>query len=84
MVNHDASNHKFTIDNPEGVSWLEYAEDDQSVTVLHTVVPSTLSGRGLAGQLAAAAWDYTQKQHKEIRSECSYMTAWLKHHSISQ
>lgn len=80
MVNHDTTAHKFTIENPEGVSWLEYREDDHSVTVLHTVVPSALSGRGLAGQLADAAYRYTQDQHKEILSECSYMTTWLKRH----
>lgn len=82
MVQHDEQNHVFTIENPEGTSRLEYTEDDQSVTVLHTVVPEQLSGRGLAGQLAAAAMAYTQQQGKAIHSECSYMTAWLKRHPV--
>lgn len=80
MVHHDPTTCKFTIENPEGTSWLEYKEDADAVTVLHTVVPKVLSGRGLAGQLADAAWTYTKEQHKAIRSECSYMTAWLKRH----
>lgn len=81
MVQHDIQNHKFIIDNPEGLSWLEYTEEERSVTVLHTVVPKALSGRGLASQLAAAVMAYTQSQSKGILSECSYMTAWLKRHS---
>lgn len=83
MIQHDRENHTFLIKNQEGISWLEYQETDRSVTVLHTVVPPELSGKGLAARLAAAAWDYAQKQHKEICSECSYMTAWLKRRTRS-
>ena len=84
MVTHDKAEHKLKIEDQRGTSYLEYEESGQAVTVLHTVVPDALSGRGLAAQLAEAVFQYARNEHKSIRSECSYMTAWLKRHHSRQ
>lgn len=82
MVTHDKAAKKFLIENPEGTSYLEYTMKDGAVTVLHTVVPKPLSGHGLAGQLAEACFQFARNEKKPVRSECSYMTAWLKRHPL--
>lgn len=78
MVTHDIENHKFKIENPEGLSYLEYSLTGQTFTVLHTTVPAELSGKGLAAQLADTAYNWAIKNEYEVRSECTYMTAWMK------
>ena len=78
MVIHDEANHKFTMNFPEGTPYLEYSLDGGVFTVLHTVVPKELGGRGLAAELATAAYDWAAKNNFILKSECSYMTAWLK------
>ncbi len=78
MVTHDTKHHMFKIENPQGDSYLEYTLDNNRFTVLHTIVPPAFSGQGLAGKLASAAYDWASSQKYEIKSECSYMTAWLK------
>lgn len=55
MVTHDIKNHKFKIESPKGLSCLEYDLTGHVFTVLHTIVPAALSGKGLAAQLAEAA-----------------------------
>lgn len=52
MVTHDIKNHKFKIESPKGLSCLEYDLTGHVFTVLHTIVPAALSGKGLAAQLA--------------------------------
>ncbi len=84
MVTHDIENHKFKIENPEGESYLEYSLEESSFTVLHTIVPDALSGKGLAGLLANEAFTWASKNNYEVKSECSYMTAWLKRKGIKE
>lgn len=78
MVIHDLENRLFKIENPEGISCLEYSLENGCFTVLHTKVPPVLSGQGLAATLAAEAFRWATEQGYRIRSECSYMSAWLK------
>lgn len=82
MITHDKAAQKFLIQNPEGTSYLEYSREGGAITVLHTVVPEALSGQGLAGKLADACFQFARTEKKPIRSECSYMTAWLKRHHV--
>ena len=80
MVIHDLENRLFKIEHPEGVSCLEYSLENGCFTVLHTKVPPELSGKGLAAALAAEAFHWATGEGFQIRSECSYMTAWMKRH----
>ncbi len=49
VVIHDMQEHRFKIEDPKGLCYLEYSEDgNNQFTVLHTIVPDELSGRGLA------------------------------------
>lgn len=78
MVTHDLIHHLFKIENPKGDSYLEYSLENNCFTVLHTKVPPVLSGQGLAATLAAEAFRWATEQGYRIRSECSYVSAWLK------
>lgn len=80
MVTHDIKNHKFKIESLKGLSCLEYDLTGHIFTVLHTIVPATLSGKGLAAQLAEAAYSWAVKNRYTVRSDCTYMTAWMKRH----
>lgn len=76
MVTHDIKNHKFKIESPKGLSCLEYDLTGHVFTVLHTIVPAALSGKGLA----TAAYSWAVKNRYTVRSDCTYMTAWMKRH----
>ncbi len=78
MVIHQKDLHRFIIKKPEGLCYMEYKLENQTCTVLHTVVPDACSGQGLAGELAKACYDWVVSHHYILKSDCSYMTAWLK------
>lgn len=81
---HDKENCRFTIPAPEGASYLEYKTESGTLTVLHTVVPPALGGRGIAASLAEAAAAYAEAEGLVLASDCSYMTAWMKRHPRRQ
>ena len=78
MIIHSEEEHRFILDKPEGTCYLEYSKQGNEVTVLHTIVPDPLSGKGLAGQLANAFFAWATAKQYVIHSGCSYMTSWLK------
>ncbi len=78
MIIHDKEQHMFRIEKEEGVSYIEYALEGRTMTVLHTVVPKALSGQGLAGKLAEAAYAWAKEENLTLLSDCSYMTHWLE------
>ena len=83
VVIHDMQEHRFKIEDPKGLCYLEYSEDgNNQFTVLHTIVPDELSGRGLAAQLAQAFYDWLRSNNYSMKSECTYMDAWLKRKKI--
>ena len=73
MVTHDIKNHKFKIESLKGLSCLEYDLTGHVFTVLHTIVPAALSRKGLA-------YSWAVKNRYTVRSDCTYMTAWMKRH----
>lgn len=83
MVIHDSPNRRFIIDDPKGLCFLEYEEKDGICRVIHTIVPPQLGGQGLAAQLAQAFYQWVSENHIPFASDCSYMTAWLKRHKIT-
>jgi len=75
---HDKENRLFILTKPEGEAHIEYKLEDGTLTVLHTVVPEALKGKGLGAELAAAAAAYAKENGFKLASECSYMSAWMK------
>ena len=82
MIIHNEKAHRFEIEYPEGTAYLEYTENDGVITVIHTMVPDALSGRGIAAKLAEAFYAWVSENHYPLKSDCSYMTAWLKRNKI--
>lgn len=83
MIFHDEKNHAFKLAAPEGEAYLEYSRDGKIVTALHTVVPDALSGQGIAGNLTKAFYKWVSDNGFVLKSECSYVSAWLKRNKIT-
>lgn len=81
MITHDSKNNRFVISDINKDAYIEYVISGDTLTVTHTFVDESLRGKGLAGKLASALFEWAQKNHYEIHSECAYMTAWLKRHN---
>jgi predicted GNAT family acetyltransferase len=60
---------------------LDYALNNQVMTVTHTGVPSELGGRGLAAEITKFALDYAQAQGWKVVPQCSYVAAYIKKHA---
>lgn len=79
-VAHNQTMHRFEVAVEGMMCRLDYRFDGTVFDLHHTEVPSALEGRGIAGQLVRAAFDYARKEGHRIRPSCSYVRAWVRRH----
>lgn len=54
--------------------------DENTVTIDHTYVDSSLRGQGVASKLLYSAAEYLRNNNKKVIPTCSYAVEWFKKH----
>jgi len=76
-VHHDSHRHLFELEVDGQVAHLEYREKGGVLTILHTIVPGALGGRGYGSALVDAAVSFASGRGLEVASECGFATRHL-------
>lgn len=61
-------------------AFAEYRLTDGGLDIIHTIVPKPLEGRGIAGALVKAAYEYAVNNGLKPKATCSYAVKWLERH----
>ena len=80
MIRHDTASQRFVTEADGTQAFLEYELDGGTMTITHTIVPPEIGGRGIAGQLVAAAFEAARAQGWKVHARCSYSAAWAQKH----
>lgn len=59
---------------------VNYERDGDTLAITHTGVPEAIGGRGIAGALNRAAFEFARQQGLRVRPLCSYAAAWSRRH----
>lgn len=62
-------------------AFLQYAERNKRIRLVHTEVPFALRGKGYASELARAALDYAREARLKVEVECPFVRAYLAKHT---
>jgi uncharacterized protein len=76
--NAKASRYELNVDGQ--IATLVYARRAKAVVLVHTEVPSSLRGRGIASTLAAFAIDAARREGLLIVARCPFVRAYLRKH----
>jgi predicted GNAT family acetyltransferase len=72
---------KFEISEDGQTAYLEFETDSSGwMTIWHTEVPPTLRGRGLATELAQAAFEHAKANHLRVDVICPSALHFLSEH----
>ena len=71
---------RFVIEADRYEAELVYRVRDGVMVIVHTGVPEELGGRGLGGQLVAAAIDRAVADGLSVRPDCPFARGWLSTH----
>jgi hypothetical protein len=80
-VQHQPENERFAVvaDGEEAV--VDYRIEDGVMSITHTGVPEAIGGRGIAGDLVRAAFDFARAEGLKVRPLCSYAETWSRRHA---
>lgn len=74
----DRSRFATTVDGHEAE--LDYQREGDVLAIIHTGVPAEIGGRGIAGALVRAAFDFARREGLRVRPACSYAASWSERH----
>ena len=65
-------------------AWLGYRLEPGRLVIVHTEVPEELAGKGVGGQLVAAAVARANDEHLTVVPWCPFARRWLEqHHEVA-
>ena len=71
---------RFELERDGEVAYLEYTLSGDVLGLIHSEVPESLRGRGLASELARTALDWARANHKKVDVVCPSVAGYLKEH----
>lgn len=80
-IHHDPAARRFTtvVEGLEAELTYYYAGD--VMVINHTEVPRPIEGRGIASELARAAFEFARGAGYRVRPACSYAAVWVQRHN---
>jgi len=79
-VKNNLENLRFEIYENGDIAYLEYRYYKKDIAFMHTVVPKTLEGKGIASALAKYAFEYAKQEKKLVMVYCPFVGSYLKKH----
>jgi predicted GNAT family acetyltransferase len=71
---------RFEVYIDDAVAFIEYKLFPGKIVFVHTEVPSTLEGRGIAAQLAKAGLEFASQEGLRVIPICPFVASYLKRH----
>ncbi|HMF92474.1 MAG TPA: GNAT family N-acetyltransferase [Candidatus Angelobacter sp.] len=74
------SNGRFELERDGQVAYLEYNLAGKVIQLIHTEVPQSLRGKGMAAALAESAFQWAREHQVKVDVICPYVAAYLQKH----
>lgn len=75
---------RFELDVEGTVAFVTYRMQDRTLVLLHTEVPSALSGKGIGSALAKGVLDEARRRGLKVEAQCEFMAAYIDRHPAYQ
>ncbi|MET0382018.1 MAG: GNAT family N-acetyltransferase [Burkholderiaceae bacterium] len=79
-IRHDRARNRFEAIVDGHLCTADYQLRGDVLWMMHTGVPETVGGRGVAARLVQAALDWAEGQGWRIEPACSYVAAYMRRH----
>ena len=71
---------RFELERDGHVASLQYTVAGHVLALLHTEIPESLRGSGVASTLAQTAFDWARDHHMKVDVVCPFVAAFLETH----
>jgi len=71
---------QFEVRSEEAMAFLQYRIHEGLIWLMHTEVPVSLEGKGIASDLARYGLEWARQNHMKVKVVCPFVAAFLKRH----
>jgi uncharacterized protein len=71
---------RFEMEENGHVAYLQYTLAGQVLALIHTEIPESLRGGGIASTLVKSAFDWARENHMKVDVVCPFVAAYLHTH----
>ena len=73
--------NRFYVKTAHGDAELLYKiTDGNKMSIYHTYVPEKERGKGIAGEIAVAAFEFAKKNKLKVKPDCQYIKHFIEKH----
>ncbi len=80
-VIHDEKVFRFEILDFGQIAYLQYEQNEGIMDILHTFVPPSLEGKGIASSLMESALSYAANKKLKIKPSCVFAKVYIDRHT---
>lgn len=77
---HQPQQQMFKTEVDGRTAFVQYRLQNGSLDIIHTIVPKPIEGKGIAGALVKAAYEYALVNGLKPEATCRYAVVWLERH----
>jgi hypothetical protein len=79
-ISNNTQQQQFQVRVNSEMAYLEYRWNNNLLALMHTLVPESLEGHGLASALAKYALEYARENKLKVLVYCPFVATYLKRH----
>jgi len=79
IINNE-KNQQFEYHHNDEIARLEYRFYKDNIAMMHTVVPDSMKGQGVASALAEQAFAFAKEKKKKVMVYCPFVSKYVKKH----
>jgi predicted GNAT family acetyltransferase len=79
-IENNRTRNRFEAEVAGSVAFVEYALEDNILTLIHTEVPADLEGQGLGGKIVKAALNFAIDQRLKVVPQCPFAKSYIERH----
>lgn len=79
VINNETQ-QRFEVYEASETAYLEYRFYKKDIALMHTFVPESLEGKGIASSLAHYALEWAREHIRPVMVYCPYVASYLKRH----
>jgi|WetSurMetagenome_2_1015567.scaffolds.fasta_scaffold245445_3 uncharacterized protein len=76
--NHEAS--QFEAHSGDEVAYLQYELSNDQISLLHTEVPASMEGKGIASALAKTGLEFARTNNLYVIPQCEFVQGYIQRH----
>lgn len=79
-ITHNTARSRFETTVEGQLCVADYRLQNGVMTMTHTGVPPALEGRGIAGEMVAAAFEFARTNGLKVDPQCAYVRRYVQRH----